>query len=640
MPYLQRLLKTLCIYWLTLTLLSCSSANNERNTQASNTLPIANAGIDQLSPLGSTIFLDGSNSQDEDNDPLSYHWIFSATPPNSQAMLTGASSFNPRFVADLSGDYVVTLIVSDSVSNSLSDSITISVTENNIPPFAKAGADQTIATGNEVFLDGGDSFDPNHDALSFQWSITSAPSTSNATLENSDKVMTNFTPDRDGRYRISLVVNDGDAVSTPDEIIITSIHSNASPIANAGPDQNLLTGFTAILDGRESTDPDNEQLTYLWTNSRKPSGSEISITDANSNLASVMTDIDGVYEFILNVSDGQQTHSDSTRITSTSINVPPIANAGKNQQVITGTLVTLDGSASRDEDNDLLHYNWQLASTPENSAATLNLHNTPSPTFVTDIDGIYLAQLTVSDGTTTSPIDSVSVTSATKNTHTIDTFDGHSPLLTTINNELALPEITKSTGRYHANLTNNTHNITLHYHQAQGRLDATLVDFPFEFIARNIGIGEQNNSQHAPENSGTPYIFAGVQVHTLELESPNSSHVVVGHRGNTGFTIEGKNTLNGNSSVNDIGENTAPLGRADIRIVGNIDQTLMVYWQQPNLSPAATQDNWQLYNSDGNLPGPAPIYDQSVYIGLITYASGNTGVPFVGTCDSIEIYQN
>jgi len=112
----------------------------------------------------------------------------------------------------------------------------------------------------------------------------------------------------------------------------------------------------------------------------------------------------------------------------------------------------------------------------------------------------------------------------------------------------------------------------------------------------------------------------------------------VGHRGSTGFTIEGKNTLNGNSAVNDIGANMAPDGRADIRIVGNEDRSLTVYWQLPNLNNQTVEDNWSLYGRDGGrLPGNAPTYSQKVYIGLITYAFGSKGLPFVGTCDAVEI---
>lgn len=219
-----------------------------------------------------------------------------------------------------------------------------------------------------------------------------------------------------------------------------------------------------------------------------------------------------------------------------------------------------------------------------------------------------------------------------------DSFDGTGPLLDYVtNNESALPEVGRVNGRYHANLTNNDNNITLHFNEEQGRLDAKSLSFPFEFIARNIGIGTIDDSQQAPTADNNPYNFAGVQVHVSDLNSLNSSHVVVGHRGPTGFTIEGKNTLNGSSSVDDIGANTVPDARADIRIVGNTDRTLTVYWQLPNLDFENTEDNWSLYNQTGNLPGTAPAYGESVYVGLITYSFELTGVPFVGTCDAIDI---
>ncbi|MEO9870976.1 hypothetical protein [Ekhidna sp.] len=220
----------------------------------------------------------------------------------------------------------------------------------------------------------------------------------------------------------------------------------------------------------------------------------------------------------------------------------------------------------------------------------------------------------------------------------IDSFEGNGDLVGyTTNNPEVLPNVGRRSGRYYAELIDNSDNQTLHYHEQQGRLDAKLVSFPFEFIARNIGIGTIEDSQVAPSASGEPFNFAGVQLHVLDLESPNSAHVVVGHRGSTSFTIEGKNTLNGNSSVNDIGINEVSDGRADIRIVGKDDNTVTVYWQLPNLNHADKEDNWTLYNGTGNLPGQAPTFGEEVYVGLITYAFYTTGVPFVGTCDQIEI---
>jgi hypothetical protein len=207
----------------------------------------------------------------------------------------------------------------------------------------------------------------------------------------------------------------------------------------------------------------------------------------------------------------------------------------------------------------------------------------------------------------------------------------------TTNNPNALPDVKRSNGRYRANLTSNYDEITLHFHGSQGRLDAKLVCFPFEYVARNIGIGTQSNSQQAPPPTKDPYLFAGIQVHVADLDERNSSHIVVGHRGGAHYTIEGKNTVWGSSSVNDIGAYTVPDGRADIRIVGNAQRQLTFYWQTPNSNPGATSDNWTLYNGTGKFPGTPPTFGAQVYIGLITYAFLETGVPFVGTCDGVEL---
>ena len=218
-----------------------------------------------------------------------------------------------------------------------------------------------------------------------------------------------------------------------------------------------------------------------------------------------------------------------------------------------------------------------------------------------------------------------------------DSFAGTGPLVgyTTTNPDV-LPAVGRIDGRYHAELTDNAGNQTLHFHGAQGRLDAKLVTFPFDYVARNIGIGSLSDSQVAPNPAGSTFMFSGIQVHSTDLDAADSAHVVVGHRGSTKFTVEGKNTVDGRSVVNDIGANTAPDGRADLRIVGNADRTSTVHWQLPRTDANAV-DDWQLYRGTGQLPGPTADFGASVYIGLITYAYGTGSVPFVGTADGIKL---
>ncbi len=198
-------------------------------------------------------------------------------------------------------------------------------------------------------------------------------------------------------------------------------------------------------------------------------------------------------------------------------------------------------------------------------------------------------------------------------------------------NAAVLPQVSVKEGRYHAIVSDNTNDKTLHFNQHQGRLDAVKVQFPFRVIARNIGVGTLQDSQVPPGTEGDPVIFAGIQVHDLDMNKRDSAHIVVGHRWRTHYTVEGKNTVDGKSSVSDEGANAAPNTRADLLIIGNKDRTLTVFWQLP-VKPGE-KDQWKPYGKKGKLPGMAPSFGESVYVGLITYAQKQAGLPFVGTAD-------
>ena len=83
----------------------------------------------------------------------------------------------------------------------------------------------------------------------------------------------------------------------------------------------------------------------------------------------------------------------------TSSTQPPVANAGPNQTVKVGSVVTLDGSGSTNPSGvGTLTYSWAFTSRPSGSTAVLTNPTSVMPTFIVDVGGTYVIGLTVSNG--------------------------------------------------------------------------------------------------------------------------------------------------------------------------------------------------------------------------------------------------
>ncbi|MCZ8529588.1 PKD domain-containing protein [Alteromonas sp. PRIM-21] len=411
--------KLIAVFGLTLSLYGCgggSSSDNSPPQEVQNSPPVANAGNDQDASTGTVVTLNGNASSDADGDTLSYTWSLTSLPSGSNASLTSPTNVSPTFTADVDGTYVAQLIVNDGTVDSAADTVSIIAATTNSAPVANAGNDQNASTGTVVTLNGSASSDADGDTLSYNWSLTSLPSGSNASLTNPTNVSPTFTVDVDGTYVVQLIVNDGTVDSAADTVSVIAATANSAPVANAGNDQNASTGTVVTLNGSASSDADGDTLSYTWSLTSFPSSSNASLTNPTNVSPTFTADVDGTYVAQLIVNDGTvDSAADTVSVIAATANSAPVANAGNDQNASTGTVVTLNGSASSDADGDTLSYAWSLTSFPSSSNASLTNPTNVSPTFTADVDGTYVAQLIVNDGTVDSAADTVSVIAATAN---------------------------------------------------------------------------------------------------------------------------------------------------------------------------------------------------------------------------------
>ena len=406
------------------------SSGNVGVSSAQNTAPTADAGPDQTVDTGAVVSLDGSGSSDPEGDTLTFSWSFQVRPSGSKASLSNETAEDPSFTVDIAGQYVVQLEVNDGSETSSPASVTITALASNTAPVADAGNDQNVATGTTVQLDGSASIDSDGDLITYAWSLASHPDGSAASLSDLAIVNPTFVADLDGQYTLELVVADAELQSAVDSVTITAETANSIPVADAGPDQNVVTNSIVSLNGSASSDADNEGLSYQWVIQTKPEGSAAQLDDATAATPSFTVDVDGTYVISLTVNDGNvDSAPDNLSVVATTANSAPVANAGADQRVPIGAQVTLDGGASSDANGDTLTFRWQFSSVPPGSSADLLNPDAQIATFTPDVAGTYVVNLTVNDGVASSNPDPVSVTVlATLALEEVDAFFGNEQL--------------------------------------------------------------------------------------------------------------------------------------------------------------------------------------------------------------------
>ena len=254
---------------------------------AENLPPTAVAGDDQSVRPGQTVNLDGSGSLDDStpSESLLYAWSFVSVPAGSAATLLDCDTSTPSFLADLAGAYVVSLTVTDEAGMASTPDEVVIGTANQAPTAVATANPVLVVLGNQalelrpmrmkqgallkqhlrffrghlrvregrclanfdntVHFDGSGSTDPEDDALTYVWTLTSAPAGSGAALVGAGTVAPTLTPDVEGVYEVSLEVSDELGPGAPVSITITAITASDYAESKAVDASNEITGLTS-----------------------------------------------------------------------------------------------------------------------------------------------------------------------------------------------------------------------------------------------------------------------------------------------------------------------------------------------------------------------------------------------------------
>ncbi|MCO6498358.1 MAG: hypothetical protein J5I50_11935, partial [Chitinophagaceae bacterium] len=266
--------------------------------------------------------------------------------------------------------------------------------EENIPPIANAGINQTITLpANKVTLSGSGT-DSDGTVVGYEWTKISGPNS--YTIVSPTSATTEVKDLTEGSYTFQLKVTDNKgATGTATVKVTVNPAPNKAPTANAGQNQTITLPINTVTLNGSGTDEDGTITAYEWTKTAGPNG--YTIVSPNSATTEVKNLTEGTYTFQLKVTDDKGATGTATVkvIVNAAPNKAPTANAGQNQTITLPTnTVTLNGSGT-DEDGTITAYEWTKTAGP--TSYTIVSPNSATTEVRNLTEGTYTFQLKVTD---------------------------------------------------------------------------------------------------------------------------------------------------------------------------------------------------------------------------------------------------
>ncbi len=399
---------TAATYTATLTITDDDGATDEdtltiivNDPIVNNTLPQANAGLDQSEFVGNVVSFDGSNSVDPDGNIVLYSWNF--TDGTTE---TGATPTHTFTTADT---YNVVLTVTDNSGDTDTDTVIITISDvANVQPVANAGDDITVEQDESVLFDGSSSYDMDGTIVSYSWDFGDG---NTATGVSPTHIFTMA-----GTYDVVLTVTDDDGATDTDSLVV---------IVNLADYDEYFYRISAQTHDLDSGDALNDVEIYIDVDTDYNKYSNVTVfadfydenglfvAYARTTYTVFSHSIENKYIYVYNLSNGNYSinytlYDSFGRLEDVDNqiivieNEVPLAKAGNDQTVLVDHVVNFNGSESSDPDGNIVSYLWNFGD--GNTATGV------SPTHIFTTADIYDVVLTVTDNSGDTATDTVVIT--------------------------------------------------------------------------------------------------------------------------------------------------------------------------------------------------------------------------------------
>jgi PKD repeat protein len=322
-----------------------------------NQPPNASISVPEAVTANESVVLNASASTDGDGAIQTYEWDLDGD--DDVDATTGNATYEHSY--EEAGEYEPSVTVVDDDGATDEAVATLTVETANAPPTAALSVPEAVSVDESVTLDASDSAD-DEEVVEYQWLGTTADG---ETVLNDTTTAPTTTRafDEAGTYEVAVVVADAEGATDRANATLSVSENetddgaqNLSAVVDADSTQ-VEPGETVTFDASGST-PADAITEFRWD--FDGDGSSEVTTDADEPTANHTYESPGNYTANLTVvGDGGNVSNASTSIAVVEANEPPNASISVPEAVTANESVTLDASASTDDDDGTIQtYQW------------------------------------------------------------------------------------------------------------------------------------------------------------------------------------------------------------------------------------------------------------------------------------------